>query len=127
MNSEVWRFCQACAICQQTATQGPAPAPLIPLLVIEVLFSLIGMNIVGPLPKSARGHKYILVDYATRYPEAIPLQRATPVAIAQELFALCSRMGIPSEILTDQGTPFVSRVMADLCKLLRVKHLRTSL
>lgn len=74
----------------------------------------------------ARGHKYILVDYATRYPEAIPLQRATPAAIAQELFALCSRMGIPSKIFTDQGTPFVSRVMADLFKLLRVKHLRNS-
>jgi len=33
------------------------------------------MDLVGPLPKSARGHQYILVilDYATRYPEAIPL------------------------------------------------------
>lgn len=57
------------------------------------------MDIVGPLPKSARGHEYILVlvDYATCYPEAILLQRAT----AAELFTLCSQVGIPLEILTD--------------------------
>lgn len=48
------------------------------------------------------------------------------MAIAQELFLLCSRVGIPTEILTDQGMPFVSQVIADLCRLLKVKHLRTS-
>ncbi|KAL1274384.1 hypothetical protein QQF64_027198 [Cirrhinus molitorella] len=86
------------------------------------------MDLVGPLPKSARGHEHILVvvDYATRYPEAIPLRKATAKNIAQELFLLCTRVGIPSEILTDQGTPFMSRLMADLCRLLRVKQLRTT-
>ncbi len=86
------------------------------------------MDLVGPLPKSARGHEHILVivDYATRYPEAIPLRKATAKAIAQELFLLSSRVGIPAEILTDQGTPFMSRLMADLCRLLKVKQLRTT-
>ncbi|XP_042624239.1 uncharacterized protein LOC122147153 [Cyprinus carpio] len=55
--------------------------------------------------------------------EAIPLRKATTKAIAQELFLLCSRVGIPSQILTDQGTPFM---MADLCKLLKVQQLRTT-
>ncbi len=59
-------------------------------------------------------------------PEAIPLRKATSKAIAQELFLLCSRVGIPREILTDQGTPFMSRTMADLCRLLQVKQLRTT-
>ncbi|KAL1274411.1 hypothetical protein QQF64_027225, partial [Cirrhinus molitorella] len=63
---------------------------------------------------------------ATRYPEAVPLRKATAKAIAQELFLLFSRVGIPAEILTDQGTPFMSRLMADLCRLLQVKQLRTS-
>ncbi len=100
------------------------PSPLIPLPIIEVPFERIGMNLVGPLPKSARGHEHILViiDYATRYPEAVPLRKAT----ARKLFLLCSRVGIPTEILTDQGTPFMSRLMADLCTLLKVKQPRTS-
>ncbi len=128
LDAEVKRFCQACPVCQQTLPRTPPPTPLIPLPIIEVPFERIGMDLVGPLPKSARGHEHILVivDYATRYPEAIPLRKATSKAIEQELFLLASRVGIPKEILTDQGTPFMSRTMADLCHLLKVKQLRTT-
>ncbi|KAG1948853.1 hypothetical protein F2P79_012397 [Pimephales promelas] len=128
LEAKVKRFCQACPTCQVTSSRTPPPSPLIPLLIIEVPFERIGMDIVGPLPKSARGHEHILVivDYATRYPEAVPLRKATAKSIAQELFLLASRVGLPSEILTDQGTPFMSRLMADLCRLLRVKQLRTT-
>ncbi|KAL1263574.1 hypothetical protein QQF64_006313 [Cirrhinus molitorella] len=128
LDGDVKSFCQACPTCQRTAPRMPPPSPLIPLPIIEVPFERIGMDLVGPLPKSARGHEHILVvvDYATRYPEAIPLRKATAKNIAQELFLLCTRVGIPTEILTDQGTPFMSRLMADLCRLLRVKQLRTT-
>lgn len=37
------------------------------------------MELGEPLPKSAKGHEYILVivDYATRYTEAVLLRKAT--------------------------------------------------
>uniref|UniRef100_A0A8C1P786 Gypsy retrotransposon integrase-like protein 1 n=1 Tax=Cyprinus carpio TaxID=7962 RepID=A0A8C1P786_CYPCA len=128
LEAEVKWFCQACPTCQATAPRTPPPSPLIPLPIIEVPFERIGMDIVGPLPKSARGHEHILVivDYATRYPEAVPLRKATAKSIAQELFLLASRVGLPSDILTDRGTLFMSRLMADLCRLLWVKQLRTT-
>ncbi len=122
LEADVKRFCQACLTCQRTSPQTPPPSPLIPLPIIEVPFERIGMDLIGPLPKSARGHILVIVDYATRYLEAVPLRKA----IAQELFLLSSRVGIPAEILTDQGTPFMSRLMADLCRLLKVKQLRTT-
>lgn len=118
INAEVRRFCRSCEVCQRTH--------LIPLPIIEVPLERIGMDLVGPLPKSAREHILVIMDYATRYPEAVPLQKATSKNIAKELFLLFSQVGIPKEILTDQSTPFVSRLMADLCKLLKVKQLHTS-
>lgn len=86
------------------------------------------MDLVGPLSKSAHGHEQILVivDYVTKYPEALSLRKATAKAIAKELFMLFTLVGIPSEVLTDQGTPFMSQLMADLCHLLKVKQLRIS-
>ncbi|KAL0173155.1 hypothetical protein M9458_033466, partial [Cirrhinus mrigala] len=128
LEAEVKRFCQACPMCQRTSPRKPPPSLLIPLPIIGVPFERIGMDIVGPLPRSGRGHEHILVivDYATRYPEAVPLRQATAKAIARELFLLFTRVGLPSEILTDQGTPFMSRLMADLCRLLKVKQVRTS-
>ncbi len=128
LEGEVKRFCQACPTCQRTLPRTPPPSPLIPLPIIEVPFERIRMDLVGPLTKYARDNEHILVilDYATRYPEAIPLRKATSKAIAQELFLLCSRVGIPSEILTDKGTPFISRLMADLCRLLQVRQIKTT-
>ena len=49
-----------------------------------------------------------------------------PDNIATEFVLLFTRVGVPKEVLTDQGTPFMSRLMADLCKLWQVKQLRTS-
>ena len=103
-------------------------SPLIPLPIIEVPFSRIALDVVGPLPKSGRGHKFILVsmDYTTRFPEAIPLSSASAQAVARELFLLFSRVGIAKEISPDQGTCFMSKVVKALCTWLKVKQLRTS-
>ena len=45
------------------------------------------MDVVGPLPWSRSGNRFILVicDYATRYPEAIPLWSTDAAHVAQEL------------------------------------------
>lgn len=83
---------------------------LVLLSITETLFSRITMDQIGPLEKSARGHQHILVmiDYATRYPEALPLRNMSAKSTAKELMLMFSGVGIPSEILTDQGTPFMS-------------------
>ena len=45
------------------------------------------MDIVGPLPQNRLGNQFILAicDYATRYPEAIPLRSIDAVYVAKEL------------------------------------------
>ena len=94
--------------------------------IIETPFNRIALDIVGPLPKTSQGHRYILVlvDYATWYPKALPLRAATAKAVAKELMLLFSRVGIAREVLTDQGSCFMSQVMRELLSLLQVKRLR---
>ena len=41
-----------------------------------------------------------LVDYAARYPEAVPLKKITTEAVVEALLDTCSRVGIPEEVLT---------------------------
>ena len=54
---------------------------------------------------SVAGHQYILtlVDFATRYPEAVPVRKNDPEMVID----MFSRLGMPWEILSDLGTPFV--------------------
>ena len=86
------------------------------------------MDIVGPLPRSQTGNGYILVlcDYATRYPEAIPLRTIDAEHIAEQLIGVFARVGVPQEILTDQGSNFTSQLLAELYRLLHVQSIRTS-
>ena len=69
---------------------------------IDTPFKRVAVDIVGPIaPPSEAGHRYILtlVDYATRYPEAVPLKKITTEAVAEALLDIYSRVGIPEEVL----------------------------
>ena len=86
------------------------------------------MDIVGPLPRSSSGKRFILVicDYATRYPEAIALRTIDAVTVAEELIKFFASMGTLGEILTDQGTNFTSQLLREVYRLLGVKPIRTT-
>ncbi|MGH0192115.1 UNVERIFIED_CONTAM: hypothetical protein FKN15_003735 [Acipenser sinensis] len=67
-----------------------------------------------------------MVDYATRYPEAVPLRSTSATAIAKELSQIMARVGIPKEILTDHGTNFLSKTLQQVYKILKIRPIRTS-
>jgi hypothetical protein len=125
---DVEEFCRCCSACQKTANRKAPPAPLIPLPIISEPFSRIAMDIVGPVPRSRAGNRYILVlcDYATRYPDAVPLKSIDAEHVAEELIKVFARVGVPKEILTDQGSNFTSQLLAELYPLLHVHPIRTS-
>ena len=79
---------------------------------IDTPFKRVEVDIIGPIArgKSEAGHRYILtlVDYATRHPEAVPLKKITTEAVTEALLDIYSRVGILEEVLTDQGTQFMS-------------------
>ena len=115
-------------MCQKATHQRVSRAPMVPLPVVEEPFQCVAMDIVGPLPRSCSGNRYVLVvcDYATRYPEVVALRNIDAESVAEELVKLFARVGIPREILTDQGANFTSRLLAEVYRLLHVKGLRTS-
>ncbi len=128
IHENVRRWCAACRECQLVNPPASPKAPLRPLPLMQVPFERIGMDLIGPLERSARGHRFalVLVDYATRYPEAVALRNISAKSVAEALFSMISRVGIPKEILTDQGTAFMSRTIRELYGLLGIKSVRTS-
>ena len=74
------------------------------------------------------GHRYILtlVDFATRYPEAVPLKTIDTETVAEALVNVFSRVGVPEEILSDLGTQFVSDCMKEVTRLLSIKQITTT-
>jgi len=67
-----------------------------------------------------------VTDYATRYPEAVPLKDIQAETVAETLVNMFTRVGVPTEILSDQGSRFLSAVMKEMCRLLSLKELVTT-
>lgn len=86
------------------------------------------MDMVGPLPATPEGYKYILTvcDYGTRYPEAFPLKSTTSRDVVEALMDLFSRTGIPEEILTDRGANFISELTRGFYDMLGIRSIKTS-
>ena len=97
---DVAELCRTCPSCQKTSPRRPKQVPMKPLPIVDIPFQRIAMDIIGPLPRSRQGNRYILVvcDYAARYPEAIPLKSIDAGRIAEELVTLFARVGIPEEV-----------------------------
>ena len=125
---DVEDYCRSCEICQKSSPQRGPRAPLIPLPVLSEPFKHIAMDIIGPLPRSCSGKQYVIVicDYATRYPETSPLHSTDASHIAKELMGVFTRVGIPSEILTDQGSNFTSQLLTELYQMLHIHPIRTT-
>ena len=122
--------CKTCPECQKTKHRPKVRAPLIPLPIVDVPFERIAMDIVGSLPRSQSqsGNKYVLVicDYGSRYPEAVPLPSIDAPHVAEALLTFFSRVGIPKEILTDQGSNFMSKLLSETYRMLGVHPIRTT-
>ena len=104
------KWCRTCEQCQKHSAVKNLRAPLVPLPVIKEPFTRIAMDIGGPLPQRSTGNKHILVvcNYATRYLEPIPMKTVDAEHVAEELVTMFTRVGVPTEILMDQGTNFMS-------------------
>ena len=99
---DVSRFCKSGDICQMTIQKGPVTkVPWGKLPFIDQPFKRVAVDKVGPIePRSGRKSRYILtmIDYATRYPEAVALPGIETERVAEALVKMFSRVGIPDEM-----------------------------
>ena len=122
-------WCRKCHQC--CARKRPPKSFKAPMKIYNVGAPMerIALDIMGPLPLSENGNKYVLVigDYFTKWIEAYPMpdQEAETVAkLVVEQFV--SRYGVPLQIHSDQGRNFESRLFQGMCNLLGMEKTRTT-
>ena len=126
VHADTRRYCRSCDGCQRSLPKGKVSrVPLGTTPLIDEPFRRIAVDIVGPIaPITTKGNRYILtvVDYATRYPEAIALRNIDTATVAEALLSMFSRVGFPREMLTDRGPQFTSDLMKEVSRLMSIKH-----
>ena len=93
----------------------------------EVVWEKCCMDIVGPLTVTC--HKYILTfqDELSKYTIVVLILQQDAETIASVFVEeTVLKFGIPQVILTDQGSNFLSKLFKNVCKLLKIKKLKTT-
>lgn len=125
---DIERYCQQCEQCSTRKGTSKYRANMGTYLVGSPM-QRCAMDIMGPLPMTHNGNKYILVisDYFTKWTEAfaIPNQEARTVATILVQEFVC-RYGVPRELHTDQGRQFESALFQEMCRLLDIEKTRTT-
>ena len=127
MGSDITNHVLACIKCKQFNKTAHKQAPLHTRPVITEPYEEIALDIIGPLPRSKQGHRFALtaICMASRWPEVYPLKNIEAESVANALIEFLSRNGIPSKILTDQGSQFMSNIMTQTCQILGITHITT--
>jgi len=109
-------------------TSQPAAA-MQPILVPQQRFSYIHMDIVGPLPVSKEGFRYLftIINRTSRMLEAVPLTNIKTETCRDTLISQwVARFGMPAHLTLEQGAQFTSALWASTCDVIGTHHNTTT-
>ena len=129
MFKDVEHWCKSCVDCaMKKSPRNTKRAPLLSLPV-EGAFDRIAVDVLGPFKPSNRQNRYIVVfsDYLTHWCEAFPVPSVEANVIARLLVdEIIARHGAPRVLLSDRGTNFLSKLVAEVCKIFQIQKVNTS-
>lgn len=121
MRQSVEQYVASCTQCQTHKSVTTAPAGLLqPVTPPSTPFEQVGIDLVGPFPRSAKGNRWIVVcaDYLTRYCETAALPSATAGEVSSFLLhSIILRHGPPRVIISDRGRQFTADVVEELLRM----------
>jgi hypothetical protein len=121
-------YIASCLTCQARTTPcHPSHGHLYPIEV-HAPWEILAMDVLGPLPTSQAGSKYILVcmDPFTTWVEAFPLPTRDAPTLARPLVDLFCRFGCPQRLLSDNGPTLASGLLKEVTDIFLVKRVFTA-
>lgn len=97
---------------------------------VGVPLERIAVDILGPLPRTYKGNRYLMVvgDYFSKWADLyIPIRDQEANTVANKLVErVITILGVPMEIHSDQGSNFEPNIFREMCKLLGLHKTRTT-
>ena len=125
MKEDIRNFVRDCDVCSRVTIAPPKTAPpLNPIPVPSQVWSLIGVDIIGPLTTTSQGNKYIVAatDHFSKWSIAEPIPDKSAKQVIKFLLRAVCTYGPMDSIITDQGKEFTNKLVDDLTTELSIDH-----
>lgn len=118
MVRDIKHYVRNCEVClAHKSTNMPLPGLMQNPKRVQRPFQVISTDLVGPLPRSREGHRFILVvaDFFTKYVCLFPLRNSLAKTVVRYIEnQVFMRFGIPQCIIMDNGPQYISKEMQGL-------------
>jgi Integrase core domain/Integrase zinc binding domain/RNase H-like domain found in reverse transcriptase len=130
MAADVVEYVSKCPSCAKKSLRTSRKTTKLSLFPPSAPMEFVAMDILGPLPVTEKGNRFLLVitDRFSKLTRAFPLGNTAAGSVARTFFDgwVASGYGVPSILLTDNGSQFVAKFFQSFCKTLGVKQVFTS-
>ena len=129
MSKQVIQHVRSCVECQMRKRTLERPAGFLTSINSNRPFERIGIDLIGPFPRSTTMNKHIIVavDYFTKWVVVKAVPRATTAELV-EFFVrkIVLQHGAPTFLISDRGKCFTADFTAKLLKAFETNHLLTT-
>lgn len=129
MRRQIMRFVLSCVDCQTKKGSGEAPAGLMRPIRVQKPFEKVGIDLVGPFPRTAAGHRYVIVaiDFLTKW----VICKAVPSTSSKEVvdffvMHIVLQHGDAVFLISDRGICLTASFVEELFKAQQSNHLVTA-
>jgi len=130
MEHDCYQYVRKCHKCQIYADKIHVPPHALNIISSPWPFSMWGIDMIGRIePKASNGHRFILVaiDYFTKWVEAASYANVTKQVVVKFIKNnIICRYGVPSKIITDNGTNLNNDMVQALCEKFKIEHHNSS-
>ena len=129
MYKDVEETVRHCTVCAKNRVTERKRTSFLKLFPAEGPLEFVAMDILGPLPKTEHGNRFLLVitDRFSKLTRTVPLRTITALVVAK---AFCDAWvfsyGPPRYLLTDNGTQFNAKFFLAVCRELGIAKIFTT-
>lgn len=126
MYTAIRDYVHNCRECMRFNTRRrKPPGHLHPIEPPSEIFQMVGLDFWGPVQESNVGNKYVLVltDYLSKFVVAKAFPACTAQTAAEFIVETALTFGVPSQLLSDNGTHFKNDLFQHLSRILGLDHI----
>jgi hypothetical protein len=114
---------KTCKACQFQAKHIHTPAQMLQMIPPSWSFTMWGLDIVGPFPRTIGGYRflYVTIDKFIKWSGATPVVKINKQSAVKFIKSIRYKFGVPNRIIIDNGSQFTSGAFQGYCEDLGIQ------